>query len=383
MASLKVFVSSTCYDLGIVRGQLRTFLINLGHEPIMSEYNDILFDPRTHTHENCAQEIKNADVVILIIGSRFGGTAIPKTISALDLESLKSQSRGTKIIDNPEKMSITQIEILNAIESNVPIFTFIDARVAYDHLFYEKNKNKGFLENLEFPSIDKKESATYIFEFINYLRLRSKNNSIYEFSKLADIEDYIKKQWSYLLQRLLNEQKNKLVEEKRLDFLSKQIEDIKTAILTTIPSDELKETAKGAIKFRGVVNFLLNFNEEAEVEDVILSRITWEEALLRFNIARFIPAKDLKRKYRRKDVVAFIRTDGKFYLSRYDFDIVNDHIKKDWEDFSQLPDIRKKAIFNAIKDNFIDRESPFRDLEFFDIDFEEYEKNVDNETKEE
>ena len=382
MASLKVFVSSTCYDLGIVRGQLRTFLINLGHEPIMSEYNDILFDPRTHTHENCAQEIKNADVVILIIGSRFGGTAIPKTISALDLESLKNQSRGTKIIDNPEKMSITQIEVLNAIESNVPIFTFIDSRVAYDHLFYEKNKNKGFLDSLEFPSIDKKESATYIFEFINYLRLRSKNNSIYEFSKLADIEDYIKKQWSYLLQRLLNEQKNKLVEEKRLDFLSKQIEDIKTAILTTIPSDELKETAKGAIKFRGVVNFLLSFKEESEDEDIILSRITWDEVLLRFNIAKVIPAKDIKRKYRRKDVVAFVRTDGKFYLSRYEFDIVNDHIKKDWEDFSKLPDLRKKAIFNAIKDNFTDRESPFRDLEFFDIDFVEYEKNVENETKE-
>ena len=85
MAALKIFVSSTCYDLGIVRAQLRSFLINLGHEPIMSEYNDVLFDPRSHTHDNCAQEIKNADAVILIIGSRFGGTAIPKVITALDL----------------------------------------------------------------------------------------------------------------------------------------------------------------------------------------------------------------------------------------------------------------------------------------------------------
>jgi len=383
MASLKVFVSSTCYDLGIVRSQLRSFLINLGHDPVMSEYNDVLFDPRTHTHESCAQEIKNADVVILIIGSRFGGTAIPKVISALDFDSLKGQSRGTKIIDNPDKMSITQIEILNAIESNVPIFTFIDSRVAYDHLFYEKNKNKGFLENLDFPSIEKKESATYIFEFINYLRLRSKNNSISEFSKLSDIEDFIKKQWSSLLQRLLAEQRNKVVEEKRLDFLSKQMEDIKTAILTTIPNDELKETAKGAIKFRGVIDFLLYFENEAEPEPLILSKLTWEELLKKFNIVQVAQTKDIRKNYRRNTLVgAFIREDGKFYISRYPFDIITRHIITDWQSFVELPDPRKKAIFNAIKDNFEDREF-MRDLDFVDRDFKEWEEEIKENDKQE
>lgn len=382
MASLKVFVSSTCYDLSIVRSQLRSFLISLGHDPIMSEYNDVLFDPRSHTHDNCAQEIKNADAVILIIGSRFGGTAIPKVVSALDLEGLKNQSRGTKLIENPEKMSITQIEILNAIENNIPIFTFIDSRVAYDHLFYEKNKNKGFLENLDFPSIEKKESAIYIFEFINYLRLRSKNNSIAEFSKLGDIEDFIKKQWSSLLQRLLSEQRNKTVEEKRLDFLSKQIEDIKTAILTTIPSDELKETAKGAIKFRGVIDFLLNFKNENEPEPIILTKSTWEEMLEKFNIINVVSTKDIRRKYRRNNVGAFIRKDDKFYISRYDIDIITNHIINDWYSFSELPEQRKKAIFNAIKDNFIERDFA-RDLDFVDRDFKDYELELENEPKDE
>ena len=382
MASLKVFVSSTCYDLGIIRSQLRTFLINLGHEPVLSEYNDVLFDPRSHTHENCAQEIKNADVVILIIGSRFGGTAIPKAISALDLDSLRNQSRGTKLIDNPEKMSITQIEILNAIESNIPVFTFIDSRVSYDHLFYEKNKDKGFLDRLDFPSLDKKESAVYIFEFINYLRLRSKNNSISEFSKLSDIEDYIRRQWSSLLQKLLKEQRNNNIEEKRMDSLSKQMEDIKTAILTTIPNDELKETAKGAIRFRGVVDFLLNFHQEADPEPVILSQLTWEEMLKKFNIVKIASTKDVKRKYRRRDSSAFIREDGKFYLSRYDYDIILSRIKPDWESFSAIPEQRKKAIFNAIKDNFTDNDF-LRDLDFSDIDFEKYQEDLEKESDDE
>ena len=46
----KIFVSSTCYDLNIVRSQLRGFIKRLGYEPIMSEYGDVLYDPRSHTY---------------------------------------------------------------------------------------------------------------------------------------------------------------------------------------------------------------------------------------------------------------------------------------------------------------------------------------------
>lgn len=73
MANLKIFVSSTCYDLNIVRGQLRSFINTIGYEPVMSDYNDVLYDPRDHTHESCVKEIQSSDMVILIIGSRFGG----------------------------------------------------------------------------------------------------------------------------------------------------------------------------------------------------------------------------------------------------------------------------------------------------------------------
>jgi hypothetical protein len=51
MAGPKIFVSSTCYDLSMARDQLRNFLIGLGYEPVLSEYSDVLFDPRVHTHE--------------------------------------------------------------------------------------------------------------------------------------------------------------------------------------------------------------------------------------------------------------------------------------------------------------------------------------------
>ena len=42
MAEIKVFVSPTCYDLSILRLQLRLFISNLGYSPIMNDYVDIL-----------------------------------------------------------------------------------------------------------------------------------------------------------------------------------------------------------------------------------------------------------------------------------------------------------------------------------------------------
>lgn len=92
MASLRVFVSSTCFDLGPIRGQLRNFLTSMGYEPIMSDYNDVLYDPRIHTHTSCIEEIATCDVIILLVGSRFGGKAIPKPFQrSISMQYLRNQ----------------------------------------------------------------------------------------------------------------------------------------------------------------------------------------------------------------------------------------------------------------------------------------------------
>jgi len=136
MPSPKVFISSTCYDLGMAREQLRSFLLRLGYDPIMSEYSDILYDPRTHTHTSCIQEVPNADMVVVLIGSRFGGKSIPEALSSIDLENLINSSFDVTVLEEPEKLSITQLEVLKAIDASVPVFAFIDDKVMHDHFVY-------------------------------------------------------------------------------------------------------------------------------------------------------------------------------------------------------------------------------------------------------
>jgi hypothetical protein len=260
MAKLRVFVSSTCYDFSILRSELRPFISQMGYEPIMSEYADILYDPRTHTHDSCLKEIPGADVIVLIIGSRFGGIAVPSATLNLDFPSLEKLSTRPGILENKENLSITQLEVLKAVEQNIPVYAFVEERVMHDHQLYEKNKNKKeLIEQIEFPSIQKRESAKYIFEFINFLGHRVTNNSITSFSRLEDIRSHLATQWSQMFQRLLLESRTKLREEKRYRDFSESIEDLKAVVLASLATPDLREIAKGAIQYRRVLVFCLIF----------------------------------------------------------------------------------------------------------------------------
>lgn len=349
MASLKTFVSSTCYDLPIIRAQLRSLLASLGHEPVMSDQADVLFDPRLHTHTSCLREVENCDVVVLIIGSRFGGTTVPKALESIDVERLADLSRADRFPVDKTKISITQAEVLQSIQLNIPVFAFVDSGVMRDHLTYEKNKNKSIIKEIEFSSIEKSETASYIFEFINFLRLRSENNSIFEFSRFEDIETQLKRQWSMLFQRLLHEQRSKSQEERRIDNLSSQIADLKAAILSSISNTELKETAKGAIRFRHLIDFTFSIvveNLPGEPLELLRADISWDTLMKHIGIIEIRPddARD-----RIPSGAILIRSDGTYYRARVSIRAIS-RMAAEWEGFRQLGAEAKEAIINAVLD---------------------------------
>lgn len=208
MAGLRVFLSSTCYDLNILRSQLRIFIQSLGYEPIMSDYDDVLYDPRIHTHTSCIDEVCNCDMLVLVIGPRFGGKSSPEALNKINFDGLNNSSLNVESLKKKENLSITQLEVLKAIEESIPIYTFIDKKVWHDHELYEKNNDKPYIDEIVFPSIEKQETAKFIFNFINFIRLRIKGNNIFTFEKIQDIQDTLKKQWASYFQKLLNEQRN-------------------------------------------------------------------------------------------------------------------------------------------------------------------------------
>jgi len=370
MPSPKVFVSSTCYDLGMVREQMRSFLIGLGYEPIMSEYSDVLYDPRHHTHSNCLQEIPNADMVVLLIGSRFGGKAIPEALSLIDLDNLINSSFDVSVLDDADKLSVTQLEVLKAIDSSIPVFAFVDEKVWHDHLVYEKNKE--LVSSIKFPSIDKPESAKFIFEFLNFLRQRTEGNSVIPFGKTEDIENHLRKQWSALFQRLLQEQRTNRTDERRSILIAEQIEDLKTAVLSTIGSSQTRDVARGVIKYRRLNDFLRGLALPSP-DLITQSQCSLEELLREAGIVGFKPIPEEKRRMGR---TAMLKEDGTFYELRFGEEYIN-RVSMDWHSFSSLPSEQRGVIFDALSD---------RDgmgmsiLKYRDVPFEDYfeEKKAEN-----
>lgn len=362
MPSPKIFVSSTCYDLSMAREQIRSFLNKLGYEPIMSEYSDVLYDPRTHTHTSCLQEIHNADMVIMLIGSRFGGKIIPEALSNIDFENISKSSCDIAVLENIEKLSVTQLETLKAIDSGIPVFAFVDDKVMHDHFVYQKNKE--LVGQINFPSIDKAETAKYIFEFINFLNHRNFGNSVIPFKKLEDIENHLRKQWASLFQKLLREERDKVKEEKRMFSISEQIEELKTALISTIGNAQNREVARGVIRYRRLADFLsgLSLSDNSIITE---SDCNFTDIL---NSANIVSIREIPNNKVRFGRTALIKEDGTFFELRFGQEFLN-RLSNEWQSFVTLDSEARRVIFEAISE--IDHMSPgvlrYRNENFEDL----------------
>lgn len=345
MPSPKIFVSSTCYDLGAVREQLRNFLFDLGYEPILSEYSDILYDPRTHTHTSCLQEVPGADMVVLIVGSRFGGKAVPEALSSVSLESISNAGFDISAIENVSNLSVTQLEVLKAVESQVPVFAFVDEKVWHDHLVFEKNKD--LVGQIRFPSIEKQETAKYIFEFINFLKGRIRGDSVVSFSKIEDIESHLRKQWASLFQRLLRESRDREYEGRRIFGLAEQIEDLKTAVLSTIGNTQSRDIARGAIKYRRLVDFLSGLRL-ANSTVIFQGRMSFDDLLKGAGIVQTLQV-DASERGRFYGRTILIKDDGTFFELRFPSEFLAD-IGVDWGSFIAMPEESRRVIYEALSD---------------------------------
>jgi hypothetical protein len=337
----RIFVSSTCYDLSLLRESLRNFLIELGYEPIMSEYSDILYDHRTHTHTSCLNEVPNVDMLVLIIGSRFGGKNVPEALTNIDFNAILDKSISTGIFDDMSKLSITQLEVLKAIETSIPVVAFVEENVWHDHAVYEKNKD--LIGKINFPSIDKSETAKYIFEFINFLRLRVKGNSVIPFSKSEDITNYLKKQWALLFQRLLKEDRDREIDNRKMINISEQLDDIKTALLSTIVNSNTKEIAKGIIRYRRLIDFLCGL-KFSDISFIISEVLNFQEIL---DKAEIIEIRDISYERRTFGRTALIKRDGTFFEFRFYSESLQ-NISRDCDNFFEMSSESRKIIVDTI-----------------------------------
>lgn len=261
MAVPRVFISSTCYDLSEVRDRLVSFCDSFGFESVLSENGDIFYDPNLHTHEACIKEVSNCNLFILIIGGRYGG-----------------------ILKGTNDQSITNAEYKEARKLGLPVFTFIKREVLNDHLIYQKNRDKDFVESISYPSIEKQTTAKEIFSFINDVRLHSTNNGFSGFQYAKDIEEYLRKQFAGMFFDFLTKQELSNQLEKtndsvdRISIATKKIEDLLKNVYLEVGSDSTQATidalddkSKAVELFASISRIIEDgwFIPEVDVEEIL------------------------------------------------------------------------------------------------------------------
>lgn len=170
MSKTRIFVSSTCFDLGQVREDIRALILKLGHEPLLSDYPSFPVLPDLGSIENCKRNVReNTDIFVLIVGSRRG---------SLDPDTSKP---------------ITNIEYETAKHHGIDTFVFVKQSVLTLLPVWEKNPNADFTPQVDYPEV---------FGFVK--RIQSEQKWTFSFEKASEIAVILEHQLSVFLKHLLD-----------------------------------------------------------------------------------------------------------------------------------------------------------------------------------
>jgi len=215
MSCPRVFVSSTCYDLKHVREIIRKYILDLGYEPVLSEFSDVFYQPGDTVQNSCLAEVSKCDIFILIVGKRYGS-----------------------LFPGEKHLSITHKEYIEAQNILLPIYAFIDIDVLHDYEFYVKN---GRNRKYQFRCVTDVE----IFGLIDEIRKVVKDNSLIPYSSIYEILQYLKKQWASLFKNFLQKQRQKT--HKSIKPVNLDLEELNEKLSTIgIGSFDSKEVLKSS-----------------------------------------------------------------------------------------------------------------------------------------
>jgi hypothetical protein len=178
----------------------------MGYEPVLFERGSVFFHPDDALDKSCYDEVTKCQILVLIIGGRYGSQVSEETTEIKDespTQKTKS-SKSVKPIDNKDDLflkfnSITSREYQVAVINQVPVYVFVEKDVLSEYNTYKKNK--GVV--IDWAHVDN----TNVFCLIEDIYKQSKGNYIKAFEKYEDIEDWLIDQWAGLLYDYLSNKK--------------------------------------------------------------------------------------------------------------------------------------------------------------------------------
>jgi hypothetical protein len=164
---MKIFLSSTCYDLVDLRAELELFLKQKGHELLLSDRASFPVEVGKHRHDVCINNVQLADLIILIVDRRFGAPYY-----------------------KDKNLSITWAEFNEALTKGIKIIPFVRKDVFYERQIYNHNNKKGnsfapfFADTIRvfdlIGEIQKHEGGFWIEIFENSVEIKDRLENLME-----------------------------------------------------------------------------------------------------------------------------------------------------------------------------------------------------------
>jgi HEAT repeat protein len=204
---MKIFLSSTIFDLRDLRDALVQGIETDGHEVIASEKGTLPVNPGKHSYEQCLKAAAECDCLIAILDGRFGGE--------YPLGSNKS---------------ITEAEIEEALKQGKKTLVFVRQSV-WDSLANQKAYVK---DGADYKPIKNIVEDTRVFGIIDRIRRKPQDNWIFQFNYPTDLLAQIRAQigtsgtvinWLDRSRQLLQAQKH-LTTNRLLNKSNRNLDDI-------------------------------------------------------------------------------------------------------------------------------------------------------------
>ena len=183
MAFPSVFISSTYLDLVETRNAILSCFNKRHFNAVSMERGGISYDHNKPMDYSCYEAVKDCDMMVLVIGSRYG-SAVSDGISSTDGRTINS---------------ITKQEYLQARAVGIKILTFVKQSVIHEYYTYTNQPSAQrklfqptFVDNLA------------IFDLIKEIKSLSHNNELIPYVESLEIIDKIEKEIAHLVQKGLS-----------------------------------------------------------------------------------------------------------------------------------------------------------------------------------
>jgi hypothetical protein len=192
-----------------VRADVERFLSEVGYDPVANERGHIPYGSEDALEEYCYREIQNTDILISIIGGRYGSPSASN--------------------DN----SISQIELKTAVKLSRQVYIFVDSDVKSEFRTYKINKDN---KDTKYAHVDNVK----IFEFLEDIEKIKVNNATFGFRESSEIISILREQFAGLFQHLLRnaarQEEIRLVDS--LKATSQSLEDVVKYLKSNNKKDE-------------------------------------------------------------------------------------------------------------------------------------------------